>query len=44
METTVARFQFILLLIAVVIGLEVLARRLKLPPAAALTAAASGWR
>jgi CPA1 family monovalent cation:H+ antiporter len=36
METTVAHFELILLLMALVIGLEVLARRLKLPPAAAL--------
>jgi CPA1 family monovalent cation:H+ antiporter len=42
METTVARFEFLLLLMAMVIGLEVLARRLKLPPAAALIAGGVG--
>jgi len=42
METTVARFEFLLLLMAMVIGLEVLARRLKLPPAAALIAGGIG--
>ncbi len=34
----VARFEFLLLLLVVVLGLELLARRLKLPPAAALVA------
>ena len=42
METTGARFEFLLLLMAMVIGLEVLARRLKLPPAAALIAGGVG--
>ena len=34
----VARFEFILLLLVIVIGLELVARRLRLPPAAALVA------
>ena len=34
----VARFEFLLLLLVVVLGLELLARRLRLPPAAALVA------
>ncbi len=36
MTSPVARFELILLLLAAVIGLELLARRLRLPPAAAL--------
>jgi CPA1 family monovalent cation:H+ antiporter len=42
METTVGHFEFLLLLMAIVIGLEVLARRLKLPAAAALIAGGIG--
>jgi monovalent cation/hydrogen antiporter len=33
--TLVSRFELILLLMAVVIGLELLARRMRMPPAAA---------
>jgi monovalent cation/hydrogen antiporter len=33
--TTVSRFELILLLMAVVLGLELLARRIRMPPAAA---------
>ena len=33
--TTVSRFELILLLIAVVVGLELVARRIRMPPAAA---------
>lgn len=42
METNVGRFEFLLLLMSIVIGLEVLARRLRLPPAAALIAGGIG--
>jgi len=42
METTEAHFEFLLMLMAIVISLEVLARRLKLPPAAALIAGGIG--
>ena len=38
----VARFEFLLLLLVVVLGLELLARRLRLPPAAALVAGGMG--
>ena len=33
--TTVSRFELILLLMAVVVGLELVARRIRMPPAAA---------
>jgi len=42
MGTTVGHFEFLLLLMAIVIGLEVPARRLRLPPAAALIAGGIG--
>ena len=38
----VARFEFLLLLLVVVLGLELLARRLRLPPAAALVVGGMG--
>jgi hypothetical protein len=40
--TLVSRFELILLLMAVVIGLELLARRIRMPPAAAFILKESG--